>query len=145
MNNLSIIKRTLILLSICFVLFIIFKGIDIMILTALTSYNLTSLLIEYGGTHIIATTEVPFIVQFIILILQGMVIFLASFLIIRKKKYDMRYWVPALLMVLMIHTMMNPNFYYAQNFMMYSIYVILAILVGLLSIYLSTKIRTEKR
>ena len=143
------------LLSVCFVLFIILKLIDLMIYIALTQKHLTLFIAEYVEDSNVATIEelnalygqfsTPFIAQLINLISQGLVIFFISFLIIRKKKYDKKYWVPSLLIVLMIHTTGNPNFYYAQNFIMYSLYIIFAMLIGIFSIYLSTKIRTEKR
>lgn len=117
------------LLSVCLALFIILQGIEGMIHVALTR--------EYPST--------PIITILINLILQGGAIFLISFLIIRKKKYDKRYWVSSLLIVLMIHVMGNTNLSYSHNFTVHSIYIIVTLFVGLFSIFLSTRVRTEKR
>lgn len=143
------------LLSVCFVLFIILKSINLMIYLALTQKNVTLFVTEYVKDSNVTTIEelnsfygqfsTSFIAKLITLIFQGVVIFFISFLIIRKKKYEKKYWVPSLLIILMIHNTGNPNFYYAQNFVTYSLYIIFAMLIGIFSIYLSTKVRTEKR
>jgi hypothetical protein len=128
---LLMIKKTFLLLSLCLVFFIILQGIE-------------------GMTHVALTWEYPappIIVVMINLILQGGAIFLISFLILRKKKYkyDKKYWISSLLIVLTIHAMSNTNFSYSHNFAAHSIYIVVMLLVGLFSIFLSTRVRTEKR
>lgn len=151
----SVLKSAILLLSVCFFFYLLLELIDIMVYGALAQKTFISFVTEHLKYYDSATSaelssryEQPsslLIARFITLVHQGAAIFVISFLIIRKKKYDKRYWIPALLIVLIAHNIGNPRFYYAHDFLMYSLSVIAAIPIGIFSIYLSTKIRTSKR
>jgi len=125
----QMLRRTVMLLSVCIVLFVVLQFTDRMVYIALTQEHPLP----------------PVIAGLISLILQGTAIFLVSFLIIRKKKYDKRYWIPSLLIVLMIHSTSNPGSYHDHSSAMYSLYIVLTLLTGIFSIFLSTRLRAGRR
>lgn len=143
----AIFKKTIILLSVCIVLFIFLRIIDIAVYTVITKEHFLLFFTEYVQTHKIKTLEdmdyiyeqysAPSTAKITTLILQGAAIFLISFLIERKKKYNRKYWVPSILMVLLINSISNSNFHYTPNAGIYLLYIISSILIGIVSIYLS--------
>jgi hypothetical protein len=123
------IRRSGLLLSVCLALFVALQFTDRMVYAAFTQERPLP----------------PVITGLINLLLQGGVIFIFSFLIIRKKKYDRRYWIPSLLIVLMIDSLGNPNFHYSYGPTLYPLYIISSLLIGIASMFLSTRVRTRSR
>jgi len=143
----AIFKKTIILLSVCIVLFIFLRITDIAVYTVITKEHFLLFFTEYMQTHKITTLEninsvyeqysAPFTAKLTTLILQGAATFIISFLIDRNKKYNRKYWVSSILLVLLINSISNSNFHYTPSAGIYLLYIIFSILIGIVSIYLS--------
>jgi hypothetical protein len=147
-------KNALKLICVCVLALVLMQLVSILIYSLITEKALTLHIAEFVKSHSNVSREnfsaayahfsVPLTARILDILIPGGVLFLAGLLIDKRRVYKRTYWVVALLLTQLEHSMTSSNLSLTTNTVERVITVGVALLVGLIAIFLSTKMAGKR-
>jgi hypothetical protein len=147
-------KNAFKLICVCVIALILMQLVSILIYSLITEKQLTLHISEFVKAHPNVSKEnfgvayaqfsVPLTARLLDILIQGGVLFMVGFLIDKRRVYKRTYWIVALLLTQLEHSLTSSNLSLTTNTEERVITICGALIVGLIAIFLSIKI-AEKR